>query len=195
MLRNIQRLRFPGLAPYARAFSSSPAADVCILLGGENKPGVVNSLLKDVVSPNGGNVGRTRMARVGGDFAVIARVLLPRDKLDSLKSDLSSTFPEYVTGVREIKAAQPAQTTVTLNFSFVGPDSFQILEKITGALLEKNADLLNVTSESSPGSHVGYDIFDTMISCALPSGTDRLKVYQEIEDIASEMGLACTLED
>mmetsp|Transcript_10197 Transcript_10197/g.8660 ORF Transcript_10197/g.8660 Transcript_10197/m.8660 type:complete len:214 (+) Transcript_10197:54-695(+) len=177
----------------------NPFDSVIVCVSGSNRIGLVHDLCKNCITPVEGNLGRTRMTILGQDFTVMAEVHLQSERVDELKERLNSTFPDYLVGVKptagEIVTQQAGAPTITRQLRICGPDDYNILGRLCEYLQRKEINILDLKSEVVPGSHIGYDVFDTTLTIAIPVGEDAATdhVQQDLSKLGEEIGVEATL--
>ena len=128
---------------------------------GADRVGIVESLT-GLVFDRGGNVETSRMARLGGEFAVLMLVSLPPEHVDSLKSDLETLASQghkvTLTPTQPSSALSHPQGT-TYHIEVEGADHEGIVHSVSRYLSERG---INIES------------LDTEVSLAPMSGTTAL---------------------
>ncbi len=146
-----------------------------ITLLGNDRPGLVNSLA-DTIANHGGNWLESRMARLAGQFAGIARIECPPDAVDALLRDLQSPGIPGLTvqAVREDAADPLPRRTVVVDV--VGNDRPGIVRELTAAIAHAGGNVEELTTglESAPMS--GHPMFRAhgIVSIAEDTETDTL---------------------
>ncbi len=146
-----------------------------ITLLGNDRPGLVNSLA-DTIARHGGNWLESRMARLAGQFAGIARIECPAGAVDALLHDLRSPGIPGLTvqAVREDAADPLPRRTVVVDV--VGNDRPGIVRELTAAIAHAGGNVEELTTglESAPMS--GHPMFRAhgIVSIAEDTETDTL---------------------
>lgn len=96
----------------------------------QDRPGLVEKL-SEAVTEEGGNWLERRMAHLAGEFAGIARIEIPGDKVSSLKNALIALEAEgFRLTVQDAIVGAPLSDTA-LSLDLVGPDHPGIVREIS----------------------------------------------------------------
>ena len=83
--------------------------NVVLTLTGRDRVGLVERVT-EVVLNCGGNIESSRMARLGGEFAMLMHVTVPEDRLRDLEQDSRHLESEgFAVTARQTEAADPAE--------------------------------------------------------------------------------------
>ncbi|MEX1116168.1 MAG: ACT domain-containing protein [Akkermansiaceae bacterium] len=157
-----------------------------ITLLGNDRPGLVSSLAA-IVASHGGNWLESRMARLAGQFAGIARIECPAEAVDGLLDELqSSAIPGLtVQAVREdIEESSPQRTIVV---DVIGNDRPGILRELTAAIAQAGGNVEELTTglESAPMS--GQPMFRAHGVVSIPEDTKTEVLTQAIESLGGDL--------
>lgn len=155
---------------------------------GKDRPGIVRSLAENVAA-HGGNWLDSRMARLGGHFAGILRVEIPRDQqILFLKS-----LQQLETGGLKIVAAEgqgeeaKLQEFQAAELSIVGQDRPGIVHQITQALAQNGVNVEELKTECVSAAMSGENLFQAQIRVRIPKDSSLPKLRKEIEAIAADL--------
>jgi glycine cleavage system regulatory protein len=153
---------------------------------GNDRPGLVSSLAA-IVASHGGNWLESRMARLAGQFAGIARIECPAQAVDALLHELqSSAIPGLtVQAVREDVAESPAQRTIVVDV--IGNDRPGILRELTAAIAQAGGNVEELTTglESAPMS--GQPLFRAHGVVSIPEDTGTEILTKAIESLGGDL--------
>ena len=142
---------------------------------GTDRPGLVNSLAGTVAS-HGGNWLESRMARLAGQFAGIARIECPSDAVDALLTELRTPGIPGLTiqAVRE-DAADPLPRR-TLVVDVMGNDRPGIVRELTAAIAHAGGNVEELTTGLESAPMTGHPMFRAhgIVSIAEDTETDTL---------------------
>ncbi|KAK4525066.1 hypothetical protein GAYE_SCF07G2971 [Galdieria yellowstonensis] len=163
---------------------------------GSDRVGIVHDFswaLKNISA----NVESSRMACLGGDFAMIVLVSLNKKDGRLIQSTLESALPGFQISTR------PASTVVERHVSpdvreyelyVEGPDSEGIVEAVTGVLAKKGANIVELETETVPAPFAGFTLFRMGSRVAFP-----FPLYQELmtalSRVEEEFGVDIDLEE
>ena len=153
---------------------------------GNDRPGLV-STLADTVAGHGGSWLESRMARLAGQFAGIARIECPTETVDALIAELHTGGPAGLTvlAVRE-EAVEPAARR-TLVVDVVGNDRPGIVRKLAAAVAKAGGNIEELTTglESAPMS--GHPMFRAHGVVSIPEDTATEVLTTAIECLGGDL--------
>ncbi|MEO5714210.1 MAG: ACT domain-containing protein [Luteolibacter sp.] len=157
-----------------------------ITLLGNDRPGLVNSLA-DTIARHGGNWLESRMARLAGQFAGIARIECPPDAVDALLRDLQSPGIPGLTvqAVREDATDPLPRRTVVVDV--LGNDRPGIVRELTAAIAHAGGNVEELTTglESAPMS--GHPMFRAHGIVSIPEETETATLIHAIESLGGDL--------
>ncbi len=152
---------------------------------GADRPGIVSSLA-DSVASHGGNWLESRMARLAGQFAGIARIECPSDAVDALLAQLRAPGPGLtVMAVREDADEAPPRRTIAVDV--MGHDRPGIVRELTTAISQAGGNVEELTTglESAPMS--GHPMFRAHGIISIPENTDTRTLTAAIESLGGDL--------
>lgn len=154
---------------------------------GNDRPGLV-SALADTVASHGGSWLESRMARLAGQFAGIARIECPAETVDALIAELQSPGQSGLTvlAVREEMAAESAARR-TLIVDVVGNDRPGIVRELSAAVAKAGGNIEELTTglESAPMS--GQPMFRAHGVISIPENTETGVLTAAIECLGGDL--------
>eukprot|EP00188_Purpureofilum_apyrenoidigerum_P001110 Plantae.Rhodophyta-Purpureofilum_apyrenoidigerum.ctg15681.p1 GENE.Plantae.Rhodophyta-Purpureofilum_apyrenoidigerum.ctg15681~~Plantae.Rhodophyta-Purpureofilum_apyrenoidigerum.ctg15681.p1 ORF type:complete len:197 (+),score=50.71 Plantae.Rhodophyta-Purpureofilum_apyrenoidigerum.ctg15681:211-801(+) len=136
---------------------SSKTAKVLVSLAGPDRVGIVKEF-SNTLQGNQGNMEESRMAQLGGEFAMIALVTMESSKLSNFHSKLKNSFPGFSLAVRETQESSERKLQGYM-IEIDGPDSVGIVAHITETLAKKGASIKNMDTETVAAPFAGFDLF------------------------------------
>lgn len=153
---------------------------------GHDRPGLVSSLA-DTVAAHGGNWLESRMARLAGQFAGIARIECPANTVDALIRELQTPGNSGLTviAVREEIAAPLTRRTLVVDV--VGNDRPGIVRELSAAVAQAGGNIEELTTglESAPMS--GHPMFRAHGIISIPENTDATVLTAAIETLGGDL--------
>ncbi len=153
---------------------------------GSDRPGLV-SALADTVASHGGNWLESRMARLAGQFAGIARIECPAETVDALIAGLQSPANSGLTvlAVREEVAESIARRTLIVDV--VGNDRPGIVRELSAAVAKAGGNIEELTTglESAPMS--GHPMFRAHGVVSIPENTATEVLTAAIECLGGDL--------
>lgn len=153
---------------------------------GSDRPGLVSSLA-DTVAAFGGNWLESRMARLAGQFAGIARIACPAGTVDALIAELQTRGPSGLTvlAVREDAAEPPVRRMIVVDV--VGNDRPGIVRELSAAVASAGGNIEELTTglESAPMS--GQPMFRAHGIISIPEETATEALTSAIECLGGDL--------
>jgi glycine cleavage system regulatory protein len=154
---------------------------------GNDRPGLV-SALADTVARHGGSWLESRMARLAGQFAGIARIECPAETVDALIAELQSPGQSGLTvlAVREEVAAESVDRR-TLVVDVIGNDRPGIVRELSAAVAKAGGNIEELTTglESAPMS--GQPMFRAHGVISIPEDTETEVLTAAIECLGGDL--------
>jgi glycine cleavage system regulatory protein len=154
---------------------------------GMDRTGLVESLAR-LISENGGNWLESRMCRLGGEFAGILRVQVPREKEQDLIQALRAMHSGGLTViVRPDEAITPAGPTKNASISLIGQDRPGIIYQISAALANHRVNVEELESERFSAPMSGEMIFTAMVRLQIPESCVVADLRNALEALGEEL--------
>lgn len=162
---------------------------------GHDRPGLVDALA-DTVARHGGNWLESRMSHMGGQFAGILRVQVPRDRQDALIQSLQALGPRGLTVVIHSEPpAEPAAPGRQVLLEVVGHDRPGIVRQISKALAERHVNVEELNTECGSAPMSGEMLFKARARVRLPDSCDQASLRADLEKIAADLVVELTLAE
>jgi glycine cleavage system regulatory protein len=170
--------------------SASVRTSFIITFIGDDRPGLVEAL-SAVVEGNGGNWHESRLSQLGGKFAGLVLVSLPRDNAEALEEGLRSLHDSglsvRVTPTEEIVAPPPGGRVIRL--SLLGPDRPGIVREVSHALAERGVNVVEMDSAVNSAPMSAELLFSACLEACIPESVDMADLQDSLDDIANKMTL------
>lgn len=152
-----------------------------------DRPGLVELVASHVVA-HGGNWLESRMCRLGGQFAGIVRVEVPREKSDALIASLSDLEKDgvHISARKEAPAGSVAAGTLA-TVEVVGQDRPGILHQISHVLAQNGVNVEELSSDRVPAPMDGSMLFQARAEVRLPAGVSISQLRLALERIATDL--------
>lgn len=153
---------------------------------GSDRPGLVSSLA-DTVAAHGGSWLESRMARLAGQFAGIARVECPEETVDALIRDLQvpGTSGLTVMAVREAAVESAARRTVVVDV--VGNDRPGIVRELSAAVAKAGGNIEELTTGLESAPMTGQSMFRAHGIISIPENTATEALIAAIECLGGDL--------
>jgi len=154
---------------------------------GKDRTGLVESLAR-LIADNGGNWLESRMCRLGGEFAGILRIHVPKDREQALVQALQALHSEELTLIiRPDEIASPAGLVKSASISLIGHDRPGIIYQISAALANQNINVEELETQCFSAPMSGEMIFTAMARLQIPESCAVAELRRELESIGSEL--------
>ena len=162
---------------------------------GLDRSGLVDSVAS-VVAAHGGNWLESRMSRLGGHFAGILRVELPRDREAALTESLRSLASEGLTVVVHPDARSNAATQEPLCIlEIMGQDRPGIVRDISRVLAELGISIQELNTEIASAAMSGEHMFTADAVLHVPAAVPTAELSRVLETLANELMVDVTLDE
>ncbi len=163
-----------------------------LTLTGPDRIGIVDDVTR-LLLDRGGNVETSRMARLGGEFAILMLVSMPADSLASLEQDLSRLTAQgykVTTTPAEHSYAEAHPGWLPYRIEVHGADHEGIIQEVAHYLSQLGISIESMDSETTPAPISGVPLFAMTALVVVPPSLSG----QEWEDGLEELGGHTNLE-
>ncbi len=162
-----------------------------LTLTGPDRIGIVDEVT-GLLLQRGGNVETSRMARLGGEFAVLMLVSMPSDRFADLESGLGglgvqgykiTTTPVAQPGIPSRPGWIPYRIEVT------GADHEGIIHEVAHYLSGHGISIETVESESTPAPTSGSPLFAMTAEVIVPPGLAGTDWESGLHEVSARLNL------
>lgn len=159
-----------------------------------DRPGLVEKL-SETVAKQGGNWLESRMARLAGKFAGVARVEIAGGKVAALKDALTALEAEgfHLTVEEAAEAAAPAGPVLDLDI--MGPDHPGIVREISHCLAERGVSVEEMETDLREAPMGGDALFYAKARVRLPAGLSHDGLRHALEALAGTLMVDIALRE
>src|SRR5436305_10602487 len=143
-----------------------------LTLTGPDRVGIVDRVT-GLLLERGGNVETSRMARLGGEFAVLMLVSLPSEQaagLDTNLERLTAQGYKVTTTQAEQTYAEAHPGWLPYRIEVQGADHEGIIHEVAHYLSERGINIESMDSETIPAPISGVPLFTMTAEAAVPPG-------------------------
>lgn len=162
-----------------------------LTLTGPDRIGIVDRVT-GLVLGRGGNVETSRMARLGGEFAVLMLVSMPEDRFVGLDGDLESLAAQgykITTTPAEGTFAEAHRGWLPFRIEVRGADHEGIIHEVAHYLSEHGINIESVDSETTRAPVSGSPLFAMTAEVVVPPGLADTGWELGLEAIGGRMNL------
>jgi glycine cleavage system transcriptional repressor len=158
---------------------------------GPDRIGIVERVT-GLLFAQGGNVETSRMARLGGEFAILMLVSMPEDRIAGLDVDLESLAAEGY----KVTTTATDRTHAGMNpdwrpyrIEVEGADDEGIIHEVAHYLSGRGINIESVDSETTPAPVTGSPLFSMTAQVVAPPSLAGTGWEAGLEEIADRMNL------
>jgi glycine cleavage system transcriptional repressor len=136
-------------------------SNIVLTLTGKDRIGIVEEVTRMLLDL-GGNVETSRMARLGGEFAIILLVSVPGDRLgglDAVVDNLTGRGFKVTTCATEKTYAEAHAGWLSHQIEVRGADHEGIIHEIAASLSRQGISIESMETETSRAPVTGTDLF------------------------------------
>ena len=167
------------------------AHSLVLTLIGHDKIGIVDSVTNLVMRSNG-NIGASRMARLGGEFAMLLLIETPADRFECLRKDLISLREEgYIVNIVETEQDDAKKYTGWLpcQIEMTGADHEGVVHLITRYLAEHSINIESLETSVMKAPMSGTPLFAIKAVVVIPPGFTLPRLEQGLKKVGDELNM------
>ena len=154
---------------------------------GPDRTGLVDALTRPIAE-HGGNWLESRMCRLGGRFAGLARVEIDSAHADRLRGKIEALSLDGISVSVQADNPEPAPMVTSLvEVELVGLDRPGLLREITGVFTRHQLNVEELESEVAEAPEGGGKLFRSTASVSIPPTADLDAVGNDLEKIATDL--------
>jgi glycine cleavage system transcriptional repressor len=160
-----------------------------LIASGGDRLGVVEQFTS-LILEHEGNIEASRMARLGGDFAMLMLVTAPAERVAALREKLEGLDTYSVhTRPAELRGGTASARVKPYGITVAGADHLGIIYQIARYLTERgvNIETMNTEVEAAPMS--GAPLFTMSAVVIAPAGLDADELRQALARLGDQLGV------
>ena len=159
---------------------------------GSDRPGIVSELSGTITS-HGGNIEKSRMARLGSDFTIIMLVTVDPKWKESIVVALQAIKELSIT----TKDTEANTVIAGENFqiSLSGADNEGIVKVLSKYLKEKSINIIEMDTHISQAPISGSPLFNLNATVSIPGEIDGRDIQSDLSQIAQKLGVEIYLNN
>ena len=146
--------------------------NIVFTLTGPDRIGIVESVTKMLLD-HGANVESSRMARLGGEFAMLMLVSLPQEEVDSLDQDVESLIAQgykVTTSLTQKTYTESHPGWLPFQIEVEGADHEGIVHQVARHLSERGINIESIETGIDHAPVSGTPLFTMTAIVAVPPG-------------------------
>jgi glycine cleavage system transcriptional repressor len=166
-----------------------------LTLTGPDRIGVVDNLTR-LLLDHGGNVETSRMARLGGEFAILMLVSMPADQFAAMEKDLESLTAQgytVTTTQTERTYAEAHPGWLPHRIEVHGADHEGIIQEVAHYLSQRGINIEAMDSETTPAPVSGVPLFLMTAHILVPPSLSGQGWEAGLKELGTQMNLEIRL--
>ncbi len=166
-----------------------------LTLTGPDRIGIVDRVT-GLLLDRGGNVETSRMARLGGEFAILMLVSMPEDRFTGLDAELERLTAQgykVATTPTDITYAETHPGWVPHQIEVLGADHEGIIHEVAHYLSGRGINIESVDSETTLAPVSGSPLFAMTAQVVVPPSMSEQDWKAGLEEIGERLNLEITV--
>jgi glycine cleavage system transcriptional repressor len=163
--------------------------NIVLSLTGTDRTGIVEDVTKLILNL-GGNVETSRMARLGGEFAMLMLISMPADQLTSLNKsiqDLTGQGFMVTTTQTEQTYAEAHDGWMPYQIEVLGADHEGIIHKVAYTLSQRGINIESMDTVTTQAPISGTPLFSMTALVVVPPSLTEQDWESALEDVGHDL--------
>ncbi len=164
---------------------------IVFTLTGTDRVGIVDEVTR-LLLESGGNIETSRMARLGGEFAILVLLSLPTERLDALEKAIPHLIAEgyRITTTRtEQRQTEPRNGWLPFQVDLRGADHEGIIHEIAHTLSGCGITIESMDTGTARAPINGMPLFMMSAAVIVPPGLPGRDWEEELNDAGERLGV------
>jgi len=169
---------------------------IVLTASGKDRQGVIERFTKVLLGYDG-NVEASRMARLGGEFAIIMLISAPADKAEALRAQidtLSSTEFEVQSRLTDDRKAFVVPGFIPCDITVMGADHLGIIHTVAKFLAEQGIIVETMDTDIVSAPMSGSPLFTMSAAVRVPPDLEIEKLREALEEVGEEVGVGTNVQ-
>jgi glycine cleavage system transcriptional repressor len=156
---------------------------------GRDKRGTVEAIT-DIIVKHFANIEESRMARLGGEFAVIMMLSISEENQENLVQELEALKEKgltLTTRQTDLSRIEVFQGYVPYQISVVGADHEGIVNRVARYLASENINVEEMETHVTPAPNTGTPLFSMTARVQAPPELGLSQLRQKLAEAGSEL--------
>ena len=165
--------------------------NIIFTLTGPDRIGIVEAVTKRLLN-HGANVESSRMARLGGEFAILMLVSLPAEELASLESDVESLVAQgykVTTSLTQQTYAETHPGWLPFKIGVEGADHEGIVHQVARHLSERGINIESMETGVDYAPVSGTPLFTMTAIVAVPPGLVKAEWQTALQEAGEALNV------
>ena len=168
---------------------------IVFTLTGPDRVGIVESVTKFLLDL-GGNVESSRMARLGGEFAMLVLVSLPSERFDDLErgvSELANQGYKVTTSKTGVGYVDTPPGWLSFQIEVEGADHEGIVHEVARYLSERGINIESMETGVTPAPLSGTPLFTMTATIAIPPALAGKEWEADLHGVGDRLNVEITV--
>ena len=157
---------------------------------GSDRQGIVSEI-SGVITSHGGNVEKSRMTRLGSDFAVIMLLSVAPDWKESLEVALQAI--NEITIITKPTKTRKTSEGIQCQIDLSGADNEGIVKVLSKYLAEQSINILEMKTHISNAPVTGTPLFNLKAITSTPVNLNISDIQSDLNQISQKLGVEITV--
>lgn len=156
---------------------------------GRDRRGTVE-MITDVVVEQFANIEESRMARLGGEFAVIMLLSLPDENLEKLEQNLEGLTDRglmVITRKTDLARIEKFRGYVPYEISVIGADHEGIVNNVARYLASERINVEEMSTHVTNAPNTGTPLFSMNARVQAPAELTLNRLRQKLDEVGNEL--------
>ncbi len=166
-----------------------------ITASGEDRVGLVDRFSRRITEA-GCNIEESRMAVLGGQFAILMAIGGPWNALSKIEGQLDTISAELELTItpKRTRSRGTAEALVPYHIEVVAMDHPGIVHKLASFFAARRINIEEMATDTYPAPHTGTSMFSVRMTVGIPGSTHLADLRGDFLDYCDELNLDATLE-
>lgn len=165
--------------------------NIVLTLTGPDRVGLVEAVTR-VLLARGGNVETSRMARLGGAFAILMQATMPAEQVagleDAFKSLNDEGYKITVAQIDHVPAATPAGWR-NYQITVLGADHEGIVYQVAQSLAQRGINIESMETETTQAAMSGTPLFSMKALVSVPANLNDNEWFASLEEAGRQLNV------
>lgn len=166
-----------------------------ITASGEDRVGLVDRFSRRITE-SGCNIEESRMAVLGGQFAILMSISGPWNALSKIEGQLDAIGSELALAItpRRTRSRGAGEALVPYHIEVVAMDHPGIVHSLASFFAARRINIEEMATDTYPAPHTGTPMFSVRMTVGIPAATHLADLRGDFLDYCDELNLDATLE-
>lgn len=162
---------------------------------GQDRPGIVN-ILSGSVLQSGCNIHDSRMAVLGGEFAVLMLISGNAEAISKMETTISELEQSHALTITSKRTGSPGRRADLVPYlvEVVSMDHPGIVHRVADFFASRDINIEEMYTGSYAAAHTGTPMFSMSMSVSIPADNPAASLRDEFMEFCDNLNLDATME-